>query len=80
MTVRGFRTTASTLLNENGHNPDVIESALAHVRGDIRSIYNRAKYLTERVKLYQWWADYIDQVRASHANASLASELAVSGG
>ena len=36
---------------------------LAHVRGDIRSIYNRAKYLPERVKLYQWWADYVDGLR-----------------
>lgn len=63
MTVHGFRTTASTLLNENGHHPDVIEAALAHVRGDIRSIYNRAKYLPERVKLYQWWADYCDDLR-----------------
>ena len=63
MTVHGFRSTASTLLNENGHHPDVIEAALAHVRGDIRSIYNRAKYLPERVKLYQWWADYIDSLR-----------------
>lgn len=63
MTVHGFRSTASTLLNENGHHPDVIEAALAHVRGDIRSIYNRAKYLPERVKLYQWWADYVDDLR-----------------
>ncbi len=63
MTVHGFRTTASTLLNEHGHHPDVIEAALAHVRGDIRSIYNRAKYLPERIKLYQWWADYSDDLR-----------------
>lgn len=63
MTVHGFRSTASTLLNENGHHPDVIEAALAHVHGDIRSIYNRAKYLPERVKLYQWWADYVDGIR-----------------
>jgi integrase len=63
MTVHGFRSTASTLLNENGHHPDVIEAALAHVRGDIRSIYNRARYLPERVKLYQWWADYVDCLR-----------------
>lgn len=65
MTVHGFRSSASTLLNENGHHPDVIEAALAHVRGDIRSIYNRAKYLPERVKLYQWWADYVDRLRQS---------------
>lgn len=64
MTVHGFRTTASTLLNENGHNPDVIEAALAHTRGDIRAIYNRARYLPERATLYQWWADYSERIRA----------------
>lgn len=71
MTVHGFRSTASTLLNENGHHPDVIETALAHVRGDIRSIYNRARYLPERVKLYQWWADYVDRMR--HFETALVS-------
>jgi hypothetical protein len=64
MSVHGFRTSASTLLNEHGHHPDVIEAALAHTHGDIRSIYNRAKYLPERVKMYQWWADYCDELRA----------------
>ena len=63
MTVHGFRTSASTLLNENGHQPDVIEAALAHTRGDIRSIYNKAKYLPERRTMYQWWADHCDELR-----------------
>lgn len=67
MTVHGFRTSASTLLNEQGFNPDVIEAALAHVRGDIRSIYNRAKYLPERTRMYQWWADYCDRLRNGDA-------------
>jgi integrase len=67
MTVHGFRTSASTLLNEQGFNPDAIEAALAHVRGDIRSIYNRAKYLPERTKMYQWWADYCDRLRRNTA-------------
>lgn len=63
MTVHGFRTTASTLLNENNFRADVIEAALAHTKGDIRSIYNRALYLPERTEMYQWWADYVDQLR-----------------
>lgn len=67
MTVHGFRTTASTLLNENGHNADVIEAALAHTRGDIRAIYNRAKYLPERAALYQWWADYCERLTGGAA-------------
>jgi integrase len=64
MSVHGFRTAASTLLNENGHQSDVIEAALAHTHGDIRSIYNKAKYLPERAKMYQWWADYCDELRS----------------
>jgi integrase len=71
MTVHGFRTTASTLLNENGQNPDVIEAALSHIRGDIRSIYNRAKYLSERTAMYQWWADYVDRLRCSEGDEPL---------
>lgn len=67
MTVHGFRTSASTLLNENGHHPDVIEAALAHVHGDIRSIYNKAKYLPERRTMYQWWADYCETLRVSES-------------
>ena len=76
MTVHGFRTTASTILNEHGHNPDAIEAALAHARGDIRSIYNRAKYLPERTKMYQWWADYCDRLRnnrVSNAHGNITS-------
>lgn len=76
MTVHGFRSSASTLLNENGHHPDVIEAALAHTRGDIRSIYNRAKYLPERVKLYQWWADFVDQLRNMADKPSKPNEKA----
>ena len=63
MTVHGFRTTASTLLNENNFRADVVEAALAHTMGDIRAIYNRARYLPERTEMYQWWADYVDQLR-----------------
>jgi integrase len=63
MTVHGFRTTASTLLNENNFRADVVEAALAHTKGDIRAIYNRARYLPERTEMYQWWADYVDQLR-----------------
>lgn len=74
MCVHGFRSTASTLLNENGFNPDVIEAALAHVKGDIRSIYNRAKYLPERAKMYQWWADYCDELRKPPSFGSQANE------
>lgn len=57
----GFRASASTILNERGYNPDVIEAALAHEDEDkVRRAYNRATYWSERVKLMQAWADLID--------------------
>lgn len=64
MTVHGFRTTASTLLNEQGYRPDWIEAQLAHAeRNAIRDAYNRAEYLPERRKMMQEWADYLDSLR-----------------
>ena len=62
-TGHGFRSTASTILNENGFMPDVIERQLAHgERNKVRAAYNHAQYLPERRKMMQWWADYIDSV------------------
>ena len=64
ITAHGFRATFSTTMNEQGHNPDVIERALAHVPKDkIRAAYHRAKYLDERRVLLQAWADMIDAKR-----------------
>ncbi len=65
MTAHGFRSTASTILNENGFNPDVIEAALGHQQDDsIRRAYNRASYWRERIALMQKWADMLDEFRA----------------
>ena len=65
MTGHGFRAVASTILNESGFRPDVIERQLAHCeRNEVRGAYNRAEYLPERRKLMQWWADYLDGVKA----------------
>jgi integrase len=64
MTAHGFRSTASTLLNEHSDfSPDVIEMSLAHVPPGVRGLYNRAKYWIERVELSQWYADYLDELR-----------------
>lgn len=67
MTAHGFRTSASSLLNESGKwNPDAIERALAHmVPGIIRRIYNQSAYWAERVEMAQWWSDYLDGLRGS---------------
>ncbi|NBV07215.1 MAG: DUF4102 domain-containing protein [Proteobacteria bacterium] len=62
-TVHGFRGTASTILNENNFNSDVIERQLAHgERNKVRASYNHAQYLPERKKMMQWWADYLDKL------------------
>jgi integrase len=64
-TVHGFRATASTILNENGFQPDAIERQLAHVeRNKVRAAYHRSEYLDERKRMMQWWADYIDRTHA----------------
>ena len=64
ITGHGFRSMASTNLNENGWKPDVIERQLAHVEGNsVRAAYNHADYLPERRKMMQWWADYLDALK-----------------
>jgi integrase len=61
MTGHGFRAIASTLLNESGFRPDVIERQLAHCeRNDVRGAYNRALYLPERRAMMQQYADMLD--------------------
>jgi integrase len=63
MTGHGFRSMASTLLNENGWNSDAIERQLAHSeRNSVRAAYNYAELLPERRKMMQWWADYLDSL------------------
>lgn len=62
-TGHGFRSTASTILNEHGFSRDVIERQLAHSERDkVRAAYNYAQYLPERRKMMQWWADYLDEI------------------
>lgn len=61
----GFRSAASTILNELGWNPDAIERQLAHVPTDkSRAAYNRAAYLDERRRMLQAWADHLDALKA----------------
>jgi integrase len=57
----GFRSMASTLLNEKGWNRDAIERQLAHCpRDEVRAAYNHAEYLPERREMMQAWANYLD--------------------
>lgn len=64
MCSHGFRTTASTLLNESGKwHPDAIERSLAHVdRNAVRGSYARGAFWNERVEMAQWWADELGRL------------------
>lgn len=65
LTVHGFRSSASTMLNEQGKNRDWIERQLAHGEQDgVRAAYNYADYLPQRKNMMQEWADYLDELRS----------------
>lgn len=73
-TGHGFRTTASTLLNEQGFDPDAIELQLAHKpRDKVRAAYNRAQKLAERRTMMQAWADYLDGLKAGGEVVAIGS-------
>jgi integrase len=65
MTGHGFRSAASSMLNESGlWNADAIERQLAHVDNDsVRRAYARADFWEERVRMMAWWADRCDELR-----------------
>ena len=66
-TAHGFRALFSTVANECGMNPDVIERQLAHKeRNEIRAAYHRSQYMQDRARLMQWWADYLDGRKAGN--------------
>jgi len=72
LVAHGLRALASTTLNEQGFDPDVIEAALAHVdKNEVRRAYNRAQYLERRRVMMCWWSEYIE--KAATGNLSLSS-------
>ena len=72
LTAHGMRALASTTLNNQGFDADVIEAALAHVdKNQVRGAYNRAQYLQRRQVMMAWWSDRIEQ--AASGNLSLAA-------
>ena len=70
----GFRSLSSTILNEQGFDPDLIEAALAHVgKNSVRNAYNRTDYIERRIPLMEWWSNYIEQ--AATGKLTLASNV-----
>jgi len=65
MTAHGFRSTASSLLNESGKwSADAIERALSHADGNqVRAAYHRGAHWPERVEMAQWWSDHLDTLK-----------------
>lgn len=71
MTAHGFRSTASSLLNESQlWSPDAIEHSLARQDANVtRKVYNRTQCWDERVAMMQWWSDKLDSLRADDFGA-----------
>lgn len=70
-TAHGFRSLASTTMNEQGFDYDVIEAALAHTdKNQIRAAYNRTDYLDRRRVLMSWWSEHIE--KSSYGSYSVA--------
>lgn len=77
LVAHGLRALASTTLNEQGFDPEVIEAALAHVgKNEVRNAYNRAQYIERRIPLMAWWSEHIE--KAATGNMSLAGTAALS--
>jgi len=73
LVAHGLRSLASTVLNEQGFDADVIEAALAHTgKNEVRNAYNRTNYLERRKPVMTWWSDYIDD--AATGNMSMTGK------
>lgn len=71
MSVHGFRSIASTILNDNGFNRDHVERQLAHVEGNkIRAAYNHAEFIDDRREMMRWYADHLDELRDMAAESA----------
>ena len=71
LVAHGLRALASTTLNEQGIDPDLIEACLAHVdKNEVRAAYNRAEYIVRRKEVMNWWSAHIE--KAAEGNMSLA--------
>jgi len=73
LVAHGMRALASTILNEEGFDGDVIEAALAHTgKNEVRNAYNRASYIERRKPVMKWWSEHIEE--AAMGNMSLTGK------
>ncbi|KKA44361.1 integrase domain-containing protein [Salinivibrio sp. KP-1] len=74
----GLRSLASTTLNEQGFDADLIESALAHVDDNqVRSAYNRTDYIERRRPMMCWWSGHIEQAAKGSLSVTGTKQLKV---
>ena len=74
MSAHGFRSAASSILNESGQwNADAIERQLAHVDNDnVRRAYARADFWDERVRMMTWWAERCAALKTAMSDIATA--------
>jgi len=78
LVAHGLRALASTTLNEEGLNPDVIEAALSHVdKNEVRRAYNRAEYLDSRRELMCWWSEHIQRAASGNLPVPTLKEVKI---
>lgn len=76
----GLRSLASTTLNEQGFEADLIEAALAHVDDNqVRSAYNRTDYLERRTPMMCWWSGHIGEAAKGSLSVTSTKQLKVIG-
>ena len=74
LVAHGLRALASTTLNQQGFDGDLIEAALAHVdKNEVRRAYNRADYLERRRVMMGWWSEYIELAKQGKVGVSNAT-------
>ena len=78
LVAHGMRALASTTLNEQGFDPDVIEAALAHTgKNEVRNAYNRAEYINRRIPLMNWWSEHIEKAATGNMSVTGTRTLSV---
>ncbi|MGR5240527.1 integrase domain-containing protein [Photobacterium damselae] len=74
----GLRSLASTTLNEQGFDRDLIEAALAHVDDNqVRSAYNRTDYLDRRRPMMSWWSGHVEEAAKGNLSVTGVKQLKV---
>lgn len=80
LVAHGMRSLASTILNEEGFDADVIEAALAHIGdNEVRNAYNRANYLDRRKPVMEWWSNHIEAAAVGNMSLTGSKGLKIVG-